>query len=185
MNSVPGDSDSSHAPPFPLEAGELLPLVYHELRRLAAQRMAQEASGLTLQATALVHEAWLRLERENHQWANRAQFFSAAAEAMRRILIEQARRRTAAKRGGGAGHEELHDSVIAVQTPDEVILAVHDALETLAAEDAQAADLVKLRFFTGMDMPEAADALNLPLRSAERLWTFARARLRGLMDCGH
>jgi len=177
-------SPSAPTPGLPASAEELLPLVYEELRRLAAARMAQEESGLTLQATALVHEAWLRLEKEGHGWENRAQFFSAAAEAMRRILIEQARRRMAAKRSGGAAHEALHDSIIAVQAPDEEILAVHDALETLAAEDPQAADLVKLRFFTGMDMKEATEALDIPLRSGERLWNFARARLRGLMARG-
>ncbi len=178
MNPMPS---TSTAPPLPGTAEELLPLVYEELRRLAASRMANEAPGMTIQATALVHEAWLRLEREQKAWENRAQFFAAAAEAMRRILIEQARRRMAAKRGGGGERTELSESIIAVQAPDEEILTVHGALETLAAEDAQATDLVKLRFFTGMEMPEAAAALDLPLRSAERLWTFARARLRSLM----
>ncbi|MFN0126071.1 MAG: ECF-type sigma factor [Verrucomicrobiales bacterium] len=101
-----------------------------------------------------MHEAWLRLEREQKAWENRARFFAAAAEAMRRILIEQARRRMAAKRGGGADCTELSESIIAMQAPDEEILAVHEALETLAAEDARAADLVKLRFFTGMEMQE-------------------------------
>jgi RNA polymerase sigma factor (TIGR02999 family) len=160
-------------------------MVYTELRRLAARRMAGEAESQTLQATALVHEAWLRLGREHRgQWASEAQFFSAAAEAMRRILIDQARMRAAAKRGGGASHETLHESQIQTTVPDDEILAVHEALERLAAEDPQAADLVKLRFFTGMTMEEAADAMALPLRSVERLWTFCRARLRGLISGG-
>ena len=180
MDSPPQSPDTSS---LPATAEELLPLVYGELRRLAAQRMAGESSGLTLQATALVHEAWLRLEREQREhWASRAQFFAAAAEAMRRILIEQARKRASAKRGGGAPHEPLEDSAIQVTAPDDELLAVHEALDALAAEDAQAADLVKLRFFAGMTMTEAATALDLPLRSAERLWTFARARLRSVIS---
>jgi RNA polymerase sigma factor (TIGR02999 family) len=170
-------------PPLPASAEALLPLVYTELRRLAARRMAGEAQGQTLQATALVHEAWLRLGREHKDaWASKAQFFSAAAEAMRRILIDQARMRAAAKRGGAAAHETLHESQIETRVADEEILAVHEALEQLAAEDPQAADLVKLRFFTGMTMAEAADAMGLPLRTVERTWTFCRARLRGLIS---
>jgi RNA polymerase sigma factor (TIGR02999 family) len=178
VNPEPGDS-SSTSPSLPATAEELLPLVYGELRRLAAARMAQESPGMTIQATALVHEAWMRLEREQKKgWENRAQFFSAAAEAMRRILIEQARRRVAEKRGAGAAHDPLTDSIIEITASNEEIFAVHEALDALAAEDQQAADLVKLRFFAGMGMQEAATALELPLRSAERLWTFARARLR-------
>lgn len=137
---------------------------------------------MTIQATALVHEAWMRLEREQKGWESRAQFFAAAAEAMRRILIEQARRRTSAKRGGGAAHAPLSDSIIEITASDDEILAVHEALDALAVEDVQAADLVKLRFFTGMSMSGAANALDLPLRSAERLWTFARARLRSVIS---
>ena len=177
----------SNVPPSPLTplpgtAEELLPLVYGELRRLAASRMAQESPGMTIQATALVHEAWLRLEREQKKcWENRAQFFAAAAEAMRRILIEQARRRASEKRGAGAAHDPLTDSIIEITASNEEIFAVHEALDALAAEDQQAADLVKLRFFAGMGMQEAATALDLPLRSAERLWTFARARLRSVI----
>jgi RNA polymerase sigma factor (TIGR02999 family) len=159
----------------------LLPLVYGELRRLAANRMAQESPGMTIQATALVHEAWMRLEREHRGWENRAQFFAAAAEAMRRILIEQARRRVSEKRGAGVAHDALTESIIEITASNEEIFAVHEALDALAAEDAQAADLVKLRFFAGMEMQEAATALELPLRSAERLWTFARARLRSVI----
>lgn len=180
MNPDPKLS-SSQLPPLPGTAEELLPLVYGELRRLAASRMAQESPGMTIQATALVHEAWMRLEREQKGWENRAQFFAAAAEAMRRILIEQARRRVSEKRGGGAAHDPLTDSIIEITASNEEIFAVHEALDALAAEDPQAADLVKLRFFAGMGMQEAATALDLPLRSAERLWTFARARLRSVI----
>ncbi len=180
MNPEP-DAATSNSPLLPATAEELLPLVYEELRRLAANRMSGEAAGMTIQATALVHEAWIRLEREQKGWENRAQFFAAAAEAMRRILIEQARRRASAKRGGGATHHALTDSIIEVTASDDEILAVHEALDALAAEDPQAADLVKLRFFAGMGMQEAATALDLPLRSAERLWTFARARLRSVI----
>lgn len=176
MNQAPSRSTS-----LPASAEELLPLVYDELRRLAANRMAGEAPGITLQATALVHEAWVRLEREQKGWESTSQFFAAAAEAMRRILIEQARRRASAKRGGEALHYPLEDFSIIIKAPDEEILAVHEALDALAAEDRQAADLVKLRFFAGMTMVEAAGALDLPLRMAERLWTFARARLRSVI----
>ena len=143
MKTAAGDSETIPST-LPATAEELLPLVYGELRRLAASRMANEAPGMTLQATALVHEAWLRLEREQKGWENRAQFFAAAAEAMRRILIEQARRRASAKRGGGAAHDPLTDSIIEVAASDEEILDVHEALDVLAAEDPQAADLVKL-----------------------------------------
>jgi len=160
-------------------AEELLPLVYQQLRRLAAHKMAQEVAGQTLQPTALVHEAWLRLVAEGKEhWEGRAQFFAAAAEAMRRILIERARRRQALKRGAGATHEMLDESRIALAAPAEEILAIHGALDHLAAEDVQAAELVKLRYFVGMTMPEAAEALGVPQRTAERLWTFARAWLR-------
>ena len=163
-------------------AGQLLPLVYDELRKLAAHKMANEVPGQTLQPTALVHEAWLRLAGEQKErWEGRAQFFSAAAEAMRRILIERARRRGAAKRGGAAEHEPLEESRLALAAPTDEMLAVHEALDRLAAEDPQAADLVKLRYFVGMTMPEAAGALGVPLRTAERLWTFARAWLRGAL----
>ena len=166
----------------PKAAEELLPLVYEELRRLAARKMASEAPGQTLQPTALVHEAWLRLVGEGKEhWQGRAQFFSAAAEAMRRILIERVRRRQALKRSGDAAHEPLEESRIALTAPSEQILAVHEALDRLAAEDTHAADLVKMRYFVGMTMPEAADALGVPQRTAERLWTFARAWLRNEM----
>ena len=180
MNPEPDESNFT-SPLLPATADELLPLVYGELRQLAARRMANEAPGLTIQATALVHEAWMRLERERKGWESRAQFFAAAAEAMRRILIEQARRRASAKHGGGSPHAPLTDSIIEIKASDGEILAVHEALDVLADEDPQAAILVKLRFFAGMSMTEAAKAMELPQRSAERLWTFARARLRGVI----
>jgi RNA polymerase sigma factor (TIGR02999 family) len=163
----------------PKAAEELLPLVYEELRKLAKHKMASERAGHTLQPTALVHEAWLRLVGEQKkEWAGRAQFFSAAAEAMRRILVERARKHQALKRGGGASHEALDESSIAVEFPADELLAVHEALERLAAEDRSAAELVKLRYFAGFSMPEAAVALGVPQRSLERLWTFAKTWLR-------
>ena len=158
---------------------ELLPLVYQELRKLAAHKMASEAPGHTLQATALVHEAWLRLVSSNQQsWQNRAHFFGAAAEAMRRILVEHARRKQSLKRGGGAERQELHESVLVLSAPPDELLAVHEALDQLALTDPPAAELVKLRYFVGMTMEEAASALGLAPRTAERLWAYARVWLR-------
>ena len=160
-------------------AEELLPLVYEELRKLAAFKMANEAPGQTLQATALVHDAWLRLGGDaQHQWQNRSHFFGAAAEAMRHILIDRARKKAVRQASGLATPEELHESRIAVEAPPEELLAVHEALDGLAAVDRTAAELVKLRYFVGMTLPEAAKLLGLSLRSAERLWTFSRAWLR-------
>ena len=160
-------------------AGDLLPLVYEELRKLAAHKMANEAPGHTLQPTALVHEAWLRLVgNDPPNFANRAHFFAAAAEAMRRILIERARRRRVLEQGGLAERQELTESKIVLTAPTDELLAVHEALDQLAAEDADAANLVKLRYFVGMTMPKAAEAIGLSQRNAERLWTFARAWLR-------
>jgi RNA polymerase sigma factor (TIGR02999 family) len=162
----------------PKAAEELLPLVYNELRRIAAHKMASEAPGHTLQPTALVHEAWLRLAAsERRGWDNRSHFFAAAAEAMRRILVEHARRKQALKRGGGAVREELHDSVLVLAVPPDELLAVHEALDKLAREDAPAAELVKLRYFVGMTMEEAASALGMAKRTAEDLWTYARVWL--------
>ena len=158
---------------------ELFPLVYEELRRLAGHKMASEAPGHTLQATALVHEAWLRLGGANQPtWQSRAHFFAAAAEAMRRILVERARRKQSRKRGGGAEHEELDESVLVLTAPADELLAVHEALDGLGREDPSAAELVKLRYFVGMTMEETASALGLAHRTAERLWTYARAWLR-------
>jgi RNA polymerase sigma factor (TIGR02999 family) len=162
------------------KAGEqLLPLVYEELRRLAAYKMAGEAAGHTLQPTALVHEAWLRLVGSGSpNWQNRSHFFAAAAESMRRILVEHARRKHSLKRGAGAAHEELHESVLVLAAPPDELLAVHEALDKLAAKDPTAAELVKLRYFVGMTMDEAASAMDLSPRTAARLWTYARVWLR-------
>jgi RNA polymerase sigma factor (TIGR02999 family) len=160
-------------------AEELLPLVYQELRGLAARKMANERAGQTLQPTALVHEAWLRLAGdEGAQFANRAHFFAAAAEAMRRILIERARRRLAAKRGGGA--EPLDVDEVEIPSPaadDDQLLAVNEALEKFAALDPRKAELVKLRYFVGMTFEEAAAALNIAVPTAKQWWAYARAWL--------
>ena len=164
----------------PTAAEQLLPLVYEELRRLAALKMAQEKPGQTLQATALVHEAWLRLAGSNHQqWRGRSHFFRAAAEAMRRILIDKARQKASMKRGLNQPLEELHESRIELAAPSDEILAVHEALDDLAAEDATAAAVVKLRYFVGMTIPEISEALEISARSADRHWAFARAWLKG------
>jgi RNA polymerase sigma factor (TIGR02999 family) len=160
-------------------ADDLLPLVYDELRKLAAHKMAGETPGQTLQPTALVHEAWLRLGAgAQPTWQNRAHFFGAAAEAMRRILIDRARKRAVRQVSGLAAPEELHESRLEIQAPTDELLAVHEALDGLTDVDATAAKLVKLRYFVGMTLPEAAEVLGLSLRSAERLWTFSRAWLR-------
>ena len=164
----------------PTAGDQLLPLVYEELRKLAAAKMDREKPGQTLQATALVHEAWLRLAgSDRQQWRGRSHFFGAAAEAMRRILIDKARNKASLKRGGDQPPEELHESQIELIAPADEILAVHDALEALSAEDATAADVVKLRYFVGMTIPEIAEALEISPRSADRHWHFARAWLKG------
>jgi RNA polymerase sigma factor (TIGR02999 family) len=160
-------------------ADDLPPLVYNELRRIAAAKMAQEQPGQTLQPTALVHEAWLRLGGdEQPRWQNRAHFFGAASEAMRRILIDRARKRQVRAASGLAAPQELHESQIEIRVPDTELLAVHEVLDGLAKVDAGAARLVKLRYFVGLSMAEAAEVLGLPFRQAERLWTFAKAWLR-------
>jgi len=160
-------------------AEKLLPLVYDELRRIAAVKMANEAAGHTLQPTALVHEAWLRLVgNDSPRFENRAHFFSAASEAMRRILVESARRKARLKRGDRPAFEELHESRIESQAPSEEVLAVHEALDLLTAEDPLAAEVVKLRYFVGLPIPEVAKALNIARRTADRLWAFARVRLK-------
>jgi RNA polymerase sigma factor (TIGR02999 family) len=164
----------------PRAAEQLLPFVYDELRKLAAQKMAQENPGQTLQATALVHDAYIRLvdvEKAQH-WNSRGHFFAAAAEAMRRILVDQARRRKAAKRGGQAQREELHESAIAVGRPIEELLAVDDLLDRLAEIDPAAANLVKLRFFVGLNMSEVAEAMGISVRAAHDIWAYARTWLR-------
>ena len=163
----------------PKAAEKLLPLVYEELRRLAAHKMAGEAPGHTLQPTELVHEAWMRLSagKEPH-WENRAHFFGAAAEAMRRILVQRARRRTAWKRGGGAERVSLDEMEIPlVVADDERLLAVDDALEKLAAIHPRKAELVKLRYFTGMTFEEAAAVLGIAVPTAKEWWAYARAWL--------
>lgn len=163
----------------PKAARELLPLVYDELRHIAAHKMAGEASGHTLQPTALVHEAWLRLGADAQPtWQNRAHFFSAAAEAMRRILVDRARRRLAAKRGGGATELDVHDLEIASPiADDDMLLRVNEALEKLALIDARKAELVKLRYFAGLTFEETAAALGIAAPTAKQWWAYARAWL--------
>jgi RNA polymerase sigma factor (TIGR02999 family) len=165
-------------------ADKLLPLVYDELRKLAAARMAAEAPGQTLQATALVHEAYVRLVggTQPQEWNNRGHFFAAAAEAMRRILVENARHRKSTKGGGGWERLELIDADLAVDTSGDDLFAVDEALSHLAAEDPRAAQLVKLRFFLGMTLEEAAAHLGLQPRTAYRDWAYARAWLRRALD---
>jgi RNA polymerase sigma factor (TIGR02999 family) len=163
----------------PQAAEQLLPLVYDELRKLAAQKLAQEKPGQTLQATALVHEAYLRLvdTEKVQRWESRGHFFAAAAEAMRRILVDEARRKHSRKRGGMLARHDLIDDRLATPDGEVDVLALDEALARLAARDAEAAALVKLRFFAGMTMPEAAQALGVPQRTAERIWTYARSFL--------
>jgi len=155
---------------------DLLPLVYEELRQLAAARMAREAAGQTLQPTALVHEAWLRLVGEGHRtWENRAHFFGAAAEAMRRILIESARRKSRLKRGAGQQRLDINDLELAATTPDDKVLLIDEALEQLQSEDEEKARVVVLKFFGGLTNREVAESLNLTERTVERQWAFAKA----------
>jgi RNA polymerase sigma factor (TIGR02999 family) len=163
----------------PEAAEQLLPLVYHELRKLAAHKMTGEAGGHTLQATALVHEAWIRLlGGATQRFQNREHFFAAAAEAMRRILVDHARRKKSLKRGSGVVAEPLDEGAIMVAAAPDELLAVHEALDRLSAEDGPAAELVKLRYVVGMTMEEAASAMGMAPRSAERLWTYARSWLK-------
>jgi RNA polymerase sigma factor (TIGR02999 family) len=162
----------------PNAAREILPLVYEELRALARAKMSNELPNHTLQATALVHEAYLRIVgTEESSWANRAHFFAAAAEAMRRILIDHARRRRAQRHGGGKEHVPIEDLSIAAPGDDDELLAVNDALEKLAAHSAQKAELVKLKYFAGLTTEDAADVLGLSLPTAKRHWIYARAWL--------
>ena len=169
----------------PEAAESLLPLVYDELRRLAARRLTGEAPGQTLQATALVHEAYLRLvesgAREAPQWDGRGHFFAAAAEAMRRILIESARRRLSLKRGGGRTREGDVSHLVTPERPEQ-ILALDEALGRLAAGDPEAAELVKLRYFAGFTNAEAAALLGMSPRKADQAWAYARAWLREELD---
>jgi RNA polymerase sigma factor (TIGR02999 family) len=163
----------------PRAAEELLPLVYEELRKLAAVRMANEKPGQTLQPTALVHEAWLKIAGDGQQhFANRRHFFKAAAGAMQQILIDIARRKQRLKHGANLIGDELHESRIAMSVPSEELLAVNDALAELAVEDPEAAEVVQMRYFVGMTVPEIAAALDLAPRTVDRHWAFARAWLK-------
>jgi RNA polymerase sigma factor (TIGR02999 family) len=163
----------------PQAADKLLPLVYDELRKLAAQRLAQEKPGQTLQATALVHEAYLRLVgvQKTQRWDSRGHFFAAAAEAMRRILLNRARDRSRSKRGGDRRRIDLDQVEIALDTSDEHLISLDEALALLAVEDPKAAQLVNLRFFAGLTLKDCAAFLGLSMRSAERQWAYARAWL--------
>lgn len=159
------------------KAEELLPLVYDELRRVAAARLAQERPGQTLQATALVHEAWLRLNCDAQQWQGRRHFFGAAAEAMRRILVERARRKRCAKYGGEWQRVDMDNVELPVTMPDEQLLALDEALAKLSTTDPRAAEIVKLCFFTGLTQAQAAREIGISVATAERVWAFARAWL--------
>jgi RNA polymerase sigma factor (TIGR02999 family) len=168
----------------PHAAGELLPLVYDELRKLAAQKLTQEAPGQTLQATALVHEAYLRLvdvDKVPH-WDSRGHFFAAAAEAMRRILIDSARRKQAERHGGGWHRHELLEAELAIDSTSDELFAVDEAIAKLAAEEPEIARLVELRFFAGLTLAEAARCLGTSVRTAHRHWAYARAWLRRELD---
>ena len=168
----------------PNAAEHLLPLVYDELRKLAAIKLAQEKPGQTLQPTALVHDAYLRLVHgDNAQhWSGRNHFYAAAAEAMRRILVDSARRKAACKHGGGLVRNELDAGSLAADTPSEELLAVHDALDQLSAHDKRAADLVKLHYFGGFPLEEASELLGMSRATGYRLWTYARAWLRASLQ---
>ncbi|NQU24308.1 MAG: sigma-70 family RNA polymerase sigma factor [Candidatus Nealsonbacteria bacterium] len=166
-------------------AEQLLPLVYGELRKLAAQKMANEKPGQTLQATGLVHEAYMRLvdvEKAQH-WNSRGHFFGAAAEAMRRILVENARHKNSRKRGGDLHRVDLDTGIHVTESRSAEVLEVDDALTRLAADDPEAAELVRLRFFAGLSLAEAAEIVGLPRSSAYELWAYARARMRCII--GH
>lgn len=159
-------------------SSDLLPLVYNELRRMAATRMARETAGHTLQPTALVHEAWLRLVGDgNRIWQNRAHFFGAAAEAMRRILIERARRKSRLKRGGGQSPVSLEELDLAAPMPDDKILLLDEALERLQTKDPEKARVVVLKFFGGLSNQDVAETLGVTERTVRRQWTFAKAWL--------
>jgi RNA polymerase sigma factor (TIGR02999 family) len=167
------DSGDPHA------AEQLLPLVYQELRQLAAQKLAQEKPGQTLEATALVHEAYLRLVegQQAQRWNSRGHFFAAAAEAMRRILVDSARSKQSLKRGARRQRQPLDEASLVAPRVDEDILAVNEALDQLATTDPEAAELVKLRFFAGLTSEQAAEALGVSARTAERMWAYARSFL--------
>jgi RNA polymerase sigma factor (TIGR02999 family) len=163
----------------PHAAEQLLPLVYQELRQLAAQKLAQEKPGQTLEATALVHEAYLRLvdTKKAQHWNSRGHFFAAAAEAMRRILVEEARRKRRSRHGGGFQRVNLEEAVSYTQESADELLSVNEALDKLAQEDPKKAELVKLRFFAGLSVQEAADVLGISRATADRYWAYAKAWL--------
>ena len=158
-------------------AQEILPLVYEELRRLAAHKMAGEAEGQTLQPTALVHEAWLKLSGSSQKWNHRGHFFAAAAEAMRRILIDRARKRKSKRHGHGLRRLNLDDVDVAATADDDTLLCVNEALDKFAAEAPDKAELVKLRYFAGLSIPEAAQVIGISEATAKRHWAYARAWL--------
>ena len=163
---------------------QLLPLVYEELRKLAIAKMAQEKPGQTLQATALVHEAYIRLvdvEKTQH-WDSRGHFFSAAAEAMRRILVENARRKERVKHGGEHARVDFDENEVRTGLSDNLVLAVDESLDALAEQNAQAAELVKLRYFAGLTLPQAAETLGVSPRTAGRLWAYAKAWLQAELE---
>lgn len=161
---------------------DLLPLVYSQLRRIAAEKMKRESPGSTLQPTALVHEAWLRLSAGSQAWNDRSHFFATAAEAMRRILIDRARARLAVRRGAGAERVEVDTLEIAAPAEDEEVLAVSEALDAFAKHDAQKAELVKLRSFAGFTIEETAELLGISVATAKRHWSYARAWLYRAMQ---
>jgi RNA polymerase sigma factor (TIGR02999 family) len=163
----------------PRAAEELLPLVYDELRKLAAAKMAQEKPGQTLQATELVHEAWLRVvgSEEHKAWNSRGHFFGAAAEAMRRILVERARKKGRIRHGGELQRVDLEHVTLATEDADETVLAIHEALDKLARESPQKAEIVKLRYFTGLEHEEIAQALGMSEPTVRRHWAYARSWL--------
>lgn len=166
----------------PGQSGRLLPVVYEELRAIARDRIRQERAGHTLQATALVHEAYMRLiGSQNVPWQNRAHFFGACANAMRQILVEHARRRGAKKRGGTRARESLTSADVGSEEDLDLVLSIDESLEALRAEDARAAQVVELRFFGGLEMEEIAAALEISERTAHREWAFAKARLAQML----
>jgi RNA polymerase sigma factor (TIGR02999 family) len=167
-------------------AEDLLPVVYDELRKLAAYKISHESLEQTLQPTALVHEAWLKLVDKGgrNEFKNRAHFFNAAAEAMRRILIDRARRKRAIRHGGGQQHENVHEIEIAAEVKDDDLLALDDALEKFSARDPQKGRLVKLRYFAGLTIPQAAEILGISEPTAKRHWAFARAWLHAEIKTG-
>jgi RNA polymerase sigma factor (TIGR02999 family) len=170
----------------PVAPEQLLPLVYDELRKLATAKLAQERPGQTLQATALVHEAYLRLVdvEQAQRWNSRGHFFAAAAEAMRRILVDQARRRLTLRRGGNLQRQPIEDQEIEAPEPSLDLVAVHEALERFESVDAQGAQVVKMRFFAGLTIPEVAEALGISNSTADRSWAYARAWLHRALKQG-